>query len=87
MKSNGRMFAFLLLLVALANYGGVSVDAQGEPQVVEVFQETDAIPLAEEGEANGRSFGPFGNFDALTYKENLLHNKISFLFSLVPRPS
>ena len=48
MMSNGRMFAFLLLLVALANYGGVSVDAQGEPQVVEVFQETDAIPLAEE---------------------------------------
>ena len=48
MMSNGRMFAFLLLLVALANYGGVFVEAQGEPQVVEVFQETDAIPLAEE---------------------------------------
>lgn len=42
------MFAFLLLLVALANYGGVSVDAQGEAQVVEVFQEADAIPSPEE---------------------------------------
>ncbi|EFX85760.1 hypothetical protein DAPPUDRAFT_237236 [Daphnia pulex] len=85
MMSN-RVFAFLLLLLALATYGGISVDAQGEAQVIEVFQEADAIPSPEE-EANGRTFGPFRNFDALTYKENLLHNKISFLFSLVPRPN
>lgn len=74
--------AFLLL--ALASYG---VDAQEpqEAQLVEVFQESDAIPSPDE--ASGRSFGMFQNFDALTYKENLLHNKISFLFSLVPRPN
>lgn len=93
--------AFLLL--ALASYG---VDAQEpqEAQLVEVFQESDAIPSPDEvnlfnffnkmklnfndlEQASGRSFGMFQNFDALTYKENLLHNKISFLFSLVPRPS
>ncbi|XP_059352601.1 actin nucleation-promoting factor WAS-like [Daphnia carinata] len=73
-----------LLLLALASY---DVDAQEpqEAQLVEVFQESDAIPSPDE--ASGRSFGMFQNFDALGYKENLLHNKISFLFSLVPRPN
>jgi hypothetical protein len=47
MMSN-RVFAFLLLLLALATYGGISVDAQGEAQVIEVFQEADANPSPEE---------------------------------------
>lgn len=42
------MFAFLLLLLALATYGGIAVDAQGEAQVIEVFQEADAVPSPEE---------------------------------------
>ena len=62
MMSNGQVFAFLFWVVALATYGGIQVDAQDEAQVVQVFQEADAIPSPEEVNVNLNLFNQSSEF-------------------------
>ncbi len=64
--------------------GPVVVIARGA--LNELTSETTPVKKTEDA-ASARAFGAWLGFDPITYKENLLHHKISFLFALIPRPN